>query len=276
MRVPAPALFEGINTVLRHNNEGHTAYLLGQRSQTGFWELLPVALAVKTPIPFLALLLFGAWLCFPKAARSNPWTGLPLAPSPAILVFSLLQPHQCRSAAHSAGLTWASRSEPAAGALRMFDLIGTAKWASYTLAALLVWHGATSALAHPDYIPYFNFLCRPRAGKRTGGFGPGLGPGHEAPLRPLEGSRRAPGGFQPVHHRVPGSLPRLPAHRTDGPGESLSPDGTPPASRCGRPLRLGLGTSEPDLQLWPDLIPPTGKVGKTTYLWYFPPGKTRR
>jgi hypothetical protein len=40
--------------------------------------------------------------------------------------------------------------------------------------------------------------------------------------------------------------------------------------------RLGLGNEEPDLQLWPDRIPPLEKVGKGVYLWYFPPDKTRR
>jgi len=40
--------------------------------------------------------------------------------------------------------------------------------------------------------------------------------------------------------------------------------------------RLGLEDSEPNLQLWPEQIPPTTRVGKTTLLWYFPPSRARR
>jgi len=36
--------------------------------------------------------------------------------------------------------------------------------------------------------------------------------------------------------------------------------------------RLNLGENRPDLDpLWPDRFEPAEKVGKTIYLWYFPP-----
>ena len=40
-RLPAPELYSGIQEVMRHNRGGHHAYLLGQRSQTGFWYFFP-------------------------------------------------------------------------------------------------------------------------------------------------------------------------------------------------------------------------------------------
>jgi hypothetical protein len=36
-KVPAPELFQGIQDVMRHNAEGHPSFLLGERSNTGFW-----------------------------------------------------------------------------------------------------------------------------------------------------------------------------------------------------------------------------------------------
>jgi hypothetical protein len=35
--------------------------------------------------------------------------------------------------------------------------------------------------------------------------------------------------------------------------------------------RLGLWDSYPGVTVWPDRIKPTEKVGKSTWLWYFPP-----
>src|SRR6185503_7276422 len=53
--LPAPELFEGIQQVRQHNDEGHSSFLLGKRSSTGFWYFFEVALAVKTPIALLLL-----------------------------------------------------------------------------------------------------------------------------------------------------------------------------------------------------------------------------
>ena len=65
-RLPAPELFQGIQDVRTHNAEGHHAYLLGKRSKFGFWYFFPVALGVKTPLAFLALLAFGMVLAVRK------------------------------------------------------------------------------------------------------------------------------------------------------------------------------------------------------------------
>jgi len=40
-KVPAPELFQGIQDVMRHNAEGHPSFLLGERSNTGFWYFYP-------------------------------------------------------------------------------------------------------------------------------------------------------------------------------------------------------------------------------------------
>src|ERR1035438_9422474 len=75
--LPAPEFFDGIRTALRHNSEGHPSYLLGMHGTTGWWYYFPVALAVKTPIAFLLLLIPGVWLCVKRPARVGPL--LPIA-----------------------------------------------------------------------------------------------------------------------------------------------------------------------------------------------------
>ena len=43
-----------------HETLGHTAYLLGHESRTGWWYYFPVALFFKSPLPFLILALWSA------------------------------------------------------------------------------------------------------------------------------------------------------------------------------------------------------------------------
>ena len=56
---PAPALFEGLGELAAKNRAGHKSYLLGEVRTTGWWYFFPVALAVKTPLPFLLLVAAG-------------------------------------------------------------------------------------------------------------------------------------------------------------------------------------------------------------------------
>jgi hypothetical protein len=274
MKVPAPDLFQGIQSVMQHNREGHPAYLLGQRSHSGFWYFFPVALAVKTPIAFLALLFFGACLCSPKAARSNPWIGLPLAFSLGILVFALFS-HIDIGLRHILPVYVGFSIMAAAAAVRMFQLIGTVKWVPYALAALLLWHGATSALAHPDYIPYFNFLAGAEPEKIL--VDSDLDWGQD--MKRLSQRLRELGAREVTFN--PFIIAYLEAYHGFPHIERMDPEFPSPGWNAAsltvwKAARLGLENNEPDLQLWPDRIPPTEKLGKTTYLWYFPPEKTGR
>ena len=53
--IPAPAFFQGLAKLRFKESTGHKSYLLGQVRQTGWWYFFPVALAVKSTIPFLIL-----------------------------------------------------------------------------------------------------------------------------------------------------------------------------------------------------------------------------
>ena len=166
--LPMQSFFAGIFLVFRHFFAGHAAYhtpygqfLLGEvKWDGGWWYYFPVALAVKTTLPFLALALlallslwrgrreagrdgslFVVWaivsilvVAMPGSLNIGVRHVLPMYPLMAILassVFSL------------------NRSGSLPGRLRM------------TLAGLLLaGHAAASLGAHPDYLAYFNETAR--------------------------------------------------------------------------------------------------------------------
>src|SRR5687768_3619549 len=57
--VPAPELFRGLVAFFTHGSGGHPAFLLGEVRLRGWWYYDLVVLAVKTPLPLLALAIAG-------------------------------------------------------------------------------------------------------------------------------------------------------------------------------------------------------------------------
>src|SRR5205814_1944856 len=85
--VPGWELARGVMAVFKHNESGHPAYLLGEVSQTGWWYFFPVAIAVKTPLPFMFLILVGTWVTLGNAYRDrNPLLAAPIVMSVAMLL----------------------------------------------------------------------------------------------------------------------------------------------------------------------------------------------
>jgi len=151
MRLPAPAFWQGIDAVLSHNDEAQRSYLLGEYSETGRWYFFPVALAVKTPIAFLALLGVGVWVCWQRRAKLQYWL-------PAALALGVLLP--AMAANINIGLrhvlpVYMAFSIVAALGLRRL-LKGTRT--RLVAAGLVLWLGAAGLLTHPDYLSYFNEL----------------------------------------------------------------------------------------------------------------------
>jgi 4-amino-4-deoxy-L-arabinose transferase-like glycosyltransferase len=71
--LPAPALFDGAVALCAQNAAGRsTSYLLGRISQDGFPLFFPVAIAVKTPLPLLALAAAGLALLLRRARAARP------------------------------------------------------------------------------------------------------------------------------------------------------------------------------------------------------------
>jgi hypothetical protein len=269
IRLPAPNLFGGIQTVMEHNRQGHPTYLLGMHNQSGWWYYYPVVLAVKTPLPFLALLFAGAAICLGKARRTNPAYWLPLAFSLGILFFSLFSRINI-GVRHVLPVYMGFSIVAAVAVVRLLELSQGARWAAWTLGLLLVWHGATSALSHPDYIPYVNALAGAEPEKILADSDLDWGQDmkrlakrlHEVGARQVTFSPFIVAYLEAVH----GFPPIQPMDL-----ESPSPGWNAASITMIKAERFGLYDQHPEIKLWTEQIPPTERLGNTTLLWYFPP-----
>jgi hypothetical protein len=152
---PAPEYFDGIKVALRHNSNGHPAWLLGQHSIKGWWYYFPVALAVKTPIGLLILTAAGAFLAWRN--RSRAASLMPLAFALGILVPAILSNVNI-------GVRHVLPIYVAFAILAALACEEFARRAPIIPAALVIWIAISGAIHHPDYIPYFNetaFLLGP-------------------------------------------------------------------------------------------------------------------
>lgn len=157
--LPAYYLF-GLYKVLLHNHHGHPASLLGSHSDFGWWHYFPVAFALKTTLPFLLL-----------SAASIVWMLRRLLLRREKIFLYLLVPlgvytFVCVTSRINIGIRHFLPAFPflfiAGGALldRLSRAGGRGRVPAAVLAALiLLWAGAESARAYPDYIPYMNQLA---------------------------------------------------------------------------------------------------------------------
>ena len=144
IRLPAPLFWLGIVMLKAHNAGGHYAYLLGRYSLHGWWYYFPVIFFFKTPIPFMVLAAWGGTVLV-RARRGLEFVLFPAAILLSVLGSSInigirhilpIYPPLCVVAAVGAVELWKSR-RIAAGLLAAWLFIGV-------------------AVAHPDYLAWFN------------------------------------------------------------------------------------------------------------------------
>jgi len=154
--VPAPEFLVGIGSVVHDARLGRPAYLLGKIRQDGWWYFFPVALGVKSPIPFLLLACMGLMILLRRGWRSGEWGRL--APGAAAIVLLLV----CLPSRINIGLRHILPIYPllsiVAGyaALRLWSAGRYRRAARGVVVGLISWQVIVSALAHPDYLAYFN------------------------------------------------------------------------------------------------------------------------
>lgn len=263
-RFSTAALFQGIQDVMKHDREGHVSYFLGMHGSRGWWYFYPVVLAVKIPLPLLALFFVGAAVVW-----KSPRQGAALALMAGILVFAMFS-HINIGVRHVLPVCIGMSVVAAAGAVQLLEK----KWSAWILAIAMVWYAGTSLLSHPDYIPYFNFLAGSEPEKIVADSDLDWGQDMKRLGQRLQevGARQVTftpfvvaylesvHGFPPVHPMDP---------RRPAPGWNAV------SLTVLKVQRMGLGDKLPELQLWPEHIAPTERLGKTTLLWYFPPATGR-
>ncbi len=141
------------------SSESRPSFLMGRRSETGWWWYFPAAIAVKTPVPLLVLSLAAVVLALrrPGGWRSEWFLWLPPALFLGLTMTRSINighrhvlpvyPFLFVAAGRAAGWAWAPGA--ALGPGRRRALRGAA-------VALLAWSVVTVARIHPHYLAYFN------------------------------------------------------------------------------------------------------------------------
>jgi hypothetical protein len=131
----------------------HSAYLLGEISEDGFWSYFPIALAVKTPLPILLLSVVSLVVWFVQRRR-EPYLALTIPP---FVYFGLAMLSR-----FNIGIRHLLPVYPF-----LFVLIGGVveelwrKGSPMKKAGLVlvgVWYLWSSFSIHPDYLAFFNEL----------------------------------------------------------------------------------------------------------------------
>jgi len=156
--LPLTQVFWGVAEVYRHAENGHFNYSFGKLRRNGTWYYFPALLALTIPAGLIVLAAFGT-LDFKRAARAPaPALHALYAVPAAVLLVNLLSsinigfrhnlafyPFVCLAGGVGCAGMWEWRRFRTAGRALAVTLVG-----QYLIS---------SAMAHPDYAVYFNFLA---------------------------------------------------------------------------------------------------------------------
>ena len=143
-KLPAISFFTGADLIRQHSAMGHgEAWLFGKSRMEGYWYYFPVVLFFKTPLPFLVLVTAGFVSLVRR--RSLVVVLIPLAMLAVSMTSGInigvrhvlpMYPFLTIAAACGAVLLW--------------------QHSRVLVAALGLWYLVGTAIAHPDYLAYFN------------------------------------------------------------------------------------------------------------------------
>jgi len=155
--VPMPEFFDGIRNLRDQNHAGTRGYLFGEIRIGGWWYFFFAALALKTPIAVLLLAAIGSGITLKRYARDREsWEiAAPLAAFAMIMLCST--PARLDSGVRYVLPVFVFLSILAAFALTTLWSQGQHPmvWRGAAVA-LFGWMTISSAVAHPDYLAYFN------------------------------------------------------------------------------------------------------------------------
>lgn len=135
---------DGIRKLAEVDRLGHKSYLLGELRTTGWWYYFFIALALKSTLASLVLLLCAF------VAKEHRVAGEALAAVAAIFLVAMPS-HLNLGIRYVLPLYAPLAVAAAAGALLLLRTR-----VRYVTIALLVWHCGASLLTHPDGFAYFN------------------------------------------------------------------------------------------------------------------------
>jgi 4-amino-4-deoxy-L-arabinose transferase-like glycosyltransferase len=154
--IPAPAMALGMAQVKLHERLGHTAYLLGHESRTGWWYYFPVVFFYKSPLPWLMLVAWGAFALL----RARDRNGLQFLLIPAVILLTAMTTSLNIGARHVLPML-APLSIVSGYAVVGIWRSSRDAFGRTALLGLLAWLFIGVAVDHPDYLAWFNELAQP-------------------------------------------------------------------------------------------------------------------
>lgn len=153
--VPVPDYLGSLLRVTNHIDEGHKSFLLGETSTSGWYHYFGVALAIKTALPTLLLLIPAVGQ---RRFRQHVWLWLP-----ALLLFAV--------ASYTRLNIGYRHILPVLPLLMVWGASGISRgldgwhprptywrWATAGLLVLLLWQMSVGMRQHPHHLAYFNEL----------------------------------------------------------------------------------------------------------------------
>jgi hypothetical protein len=256
-RLPFPELFLGLRQLAALEHRGGNNYLLGQHQLAGWWYFYLVVLALKTPLSVPAMAAAGT---LPAARRAQPrgWW-LALAFSAGILLPCLFSRINL-GVRHILPVYLGLSLIAAAGIRALLDLGGRWRPAPWIAGALLLELVASSALAHPDYLAYFNVLGGAHPERILAESDLDWGQDMKRLAQRLRQLGVRSLTFTPCMMALDPAALGLPPL---SPNDFLHPAPGWNAVRLTQLELLAADTraEHPQLRLWPDVIPPAERIG---------------
>lgn len=145
-RIPAPEFFVGLEMVNRHSSAGSASFLLGRFHEHGCWYYFPVVLFFKTPLAFTALALAGVIMLI----RTRNPAAIGVAIAPIVMLLPAL------TTGINIGVRHVLPLYPLLTIAAAFAVVTLWQRWRVLITLLLSWFFIATALAHPDYMSYFN------------------------------------------------------------------------------------------------------------------------
>lgn len=159
--IPAPDLVRGLMIARLRNQERPGSYLFGSEKPGGSWYFFPLALALKTPLPFLILAVIGLVYAI-RLGSQGQWSALmPISAAGCIFLVTLFVTLRVGTRHVLIVLPLLSLLAGYA-ASRIWQLpggSGTKMCARLALCILLLWQAVGSIRAQDDLLAYFNELA---------------------------------------------------------------------------------------------------------------------
>lgn len=154
--IPAPYFAAGLEMVREHAKAGHPAFFLGETNRRGWWYYFPVVWLFKTPVPFVLLTFIGVGMLARHSWRTRNGESLAIAIMPVLMFLPTF------TAGINIGVRHVLPVYPfmsIAAAFAVRELWRHRMVTHILAAALLLWQLASTTMAHPDYLAWFNELA---------------------------------------------------------------------------------------------------------------------